>query len=80
MSLSPKARQAERSGSESEKESGEAALRSINSVIRKLEEELERDRNKRDSLEGKVSKWKGMIEKAQEESELSLEFEVKKEN
>lgn len=76
--IAARAKKAARSGTAQEKESGEAALRSINATIRKLKEQLQHDRSKRDTLVAKISEWRELIENAQEESELSLDFEIKK--
>ena len=76
--IAARAKKAERKGTQQEKESGEAALKSVNATIRKLKEKLQNDISERDTLKGKIQRWSEAIENAQEESDLSLEFEKKK--
>ena len=76
--VAARAKEARRSGTAEEKESGEAALRSINAQIRKLRDSLEQDIGTRDGLVTKISSWEELIEKAQDDSEKSLLFETKK--
>ena len=73
--LAQRAKLADRTGSAREKESGEAALRSINATIRDLKTKESSARTERDALTKQIKEWEEKIEDLQDNSKDRLKFE-----
>ena len=72
-----RSKKAARTGTAKEKESGEAALRSITAKIRDLKTKLKEHRTRDDVLTEQITKWQDLIEKAKDDSDMKEEFHIK---